>query len=472
MTHRPAGWRSARFVARTPQPARHDATAAHQPTPAYAPRLGRMQGLRSAGGGAIADLLRGNWSLAFAAVLAYIFAAVTYALPIVGPSIVIALIGLAFERTGIRFPLFLLIFVLFVAWGGASYTSSYVQTATMDQTIVLAKVVLITFVIVNVTSDSWRIRMFMIFFLACFATYPARGTLVNFFIVGYRWFGRALWNFIYGNSNDLAALTFFPLALSIAVALTEKPGWIRKAALAGCGVLPLIILLTQSRGALIALVATGLIFFTTYSRGKRMRALLGAAAIGVVILPFVPKSAWDRFAGMKALTSTATISNADAEGSAEARYAIWRVARAIVAENPVAGIGLGAYPRAHATYAPRVGVPVAALGFRDTHSTYLNVAAETGLPGLFLFLATIASVAIPTDRVRRLAKGTPRAVQLLALELGLLAFLLAGVFGSFGKLSFLYIQLALMWAIADVTKRELAAGAVGPGARSRRQVAA
>ena len=34
----------------------------------------------------------------------------------------------------------------------------------------------------------------MIAFLGCFAAYPARGTLVNYFIVRYTMFGRALWN--------------------------------------------------------------------------------------------------------------------------------------------------------------------------------------------------------------------------------------------------------------------------------------
>jgi len=113
-------------------------------------------------------------------------------------------------------------------------------------------------------------------------------------------------------------------------------------------------------------------------------------------------------------------------------------------------------------YAPRVGVPDAALGFRDTHSTYLNVAAETGIPGLLLFLSTIGVVAVASERTRRLARGSPRAQQLLALEIGLLAFMLAGVFGSFAKLSFLYMQLAIMWAVTDITKREIAAGVVQP----------
>ena len=409
-----------------------------------------------------------QWSVSFVALLAYIYAAVTYGLPLVTPAMVIAVLALPLERERPVVPLFLIIFALFVAWAGVGYTSSFDTASTVDQVTVLAKVLVITFVTANVIRQPWRLRMFMIFFLACYAMYPTRGTLVNYFLVGYTRFGRALWNYIYQNSNDLAALTFFPLSLSVAVAMTEKKGWIRTAALAGMGVLPLVILLTQSRGALIGLVVSGLIFFVTQSRGRRMRSLLTAAAAAIMIIPFVPRSAWERFSLMKNLTSTSTITEADPEGSAEARYNIWRVATTIITENPVSGIGLGAYPRAHATYSPRVGVPVSAIGFRDTHSTYLNVAAETGLPGLFLFLAMIGVVVVPAERARRRAKGTPRAIQLLALELGLLAFLLAGVFGSFAKLSFLYIQLAVMWALTTLTNRELA-GAITPTMRSAPQ---
>jgi O-antigen ligase len=202
-----------------------------------------------------------------------------------------------------------------------------------------------------------------------------------------------------------------------------------------------------------------------------------AAAAAIVVLPLVPQSAWQRFSLMRNLASGNT-KEADPEGSADARYNIWRVAGTIIKENPIGGIGLGVYPRAHAMYAPRVGVPQAAIGFKDTHSTYLNVAAETGIPGILLFLSMIGVVAVASERTRRLACGTPRAEQLLALELGLLAFMLAGVFGSFAKLSFLYLQLAIMWAVTDITKREMAAGvtqpmrsAPPPGRRSQQPVA-
>jgi O-antigen ligase len=398
-----------------------------------------------------------KWSVSFAAVLAYIYAAVTYGLPLVGPAVVVALLGLFFERHRIVFPSFMLLFALWVLWSAIGLSTSYQSDETLKQVTVLLKVFLIVFAIVNVVYNAWRVRTFIIFFLACFAAYPARGTLVNYFIVRYTLFARALWNFIYGNSNDLAALTFFPLSLTLALILTEKKGWVKNVAFVGAGVLTLIILLTQSRGALIALVATGLIFFVTQARGKRIKTVLIATVVGVLILPLVPSSAWQRFSGLSKLTNTATIAEADPEGSADARYNIWRVARQIISENPVTGIGLGAYSLAHATYTGRMLVPPAARGFRDTHSTYLNVAAETGVPGLILFMAMIATVVAGAEVTRRRAAGTPRARQLFALELGLLAFLMHGIFGSLAKLSFLYIQLATIWALTDVTRREIAA---------------
>jgi O-antigen ligase len=385
---------------------------------------------------------------------------------------VIALLGLMFERTRIAVPLFLVVFTLYVAWGAFGIASSIQPKQSTDQVVVLAKVLLIAFVLVNVTRDAWRWRMFAVFFLACFALYPVRGTLINYFLVGYTMFGRALWNFIYANSNDLASLTFFPLSLAIAVFLTEPKGLIKKAALVGLGLLPLIILLTQSRGALIALVVTGLLFYISYAKGKRIKSLLWAVAISIVIIPFVPSSAWSRFSGLKWLVSTETVQYADPEGSAEARYNIWRIARLIIKENPVSGIGLGAYALANEAYGPRVAVPDAARGRRDTHSTYFNVAAETGIPGLVLFLTMIGVVAIPAEMMRQKIKRTPRGSQLLALELGLLGFLLAGIFGSFAKLSFLYIQLATLWVLTDLAKRELLSGPVPSRQQALRSVSA
>jgi len=315
-----SGWRTARHVAPVPQPPRPDATVS-----ASSPRPTAQATGRRLPAGNLSDAAK--WSIAFVAILGYVYSAVTYGLPLVGPSVVVALLGLFFERVRIVFPTFLVLFALWVVWSAIGVMSSYQRDDTITQVTVLLKVLVIVFAIVNVVHNAWRVRMFIIFFLGCFALYPARGTLVNYFISGYTMFGRALWNFIYGNSNDLAALTFFPLSLTLALIITEKKGWVKNVSFLGAGLLTLIILLTQSRGALIALVATGLIYFLNQARGKRIKTLLTTMVVAVLIGPLVPSSAWQRFSGISKLTDTSTIAEADPEGSADARYNIWRVAR-------------------------------------------------------------------------------------------------------------------------------------------------
>src|SRR6185503_19991066 len=69
---------------------------------------------------------------------------------------------------------------------------------------------------------------------------------------------------------------------------------------------------------------------------------------------------------------------------------------------------------------------------RDTHSLYFNVLAETGVPGLLLYLTMVGVVVFAAERARRRCKHVfeTGAKQLLMLEAGLCAFLVANIFGS------------------------------------------
>jgi O-antigen ligase len=135
------------------------------------------------------------------------------------------------------------------------------------------------------------------------------------------------------------------------------------------------------------------------------------------------------------------------------------VARKVIKAEPLFGVGVGAYSAAHFEYSQQPDIRRTAHGYRDTHSTFLNVAAEMGYPGLVLFLLTFGMVAVRAERVRRRARlVTPRtAQQLLFLELGLLAFFVAGVFGSYAHLAFAWIHLVLLWTFAESTAAEAAA---------------
>jgi O-antigen ligase len=143
------------------------------------------------------------------------------------------------------------------------------------------------------------------------------------------------------------------------------------------------------------------------------------------------------------LSSTATLALADPEGSAAQRFEIQKVAWQILVDNPVFGVGLGAYREANAAYAP-------SLGRRDTHNTYLNVAAEVGLPGFALWCALVWSVLRYAYRHRRLAAAGVLATQQAWIERAFWGYLVAALFGTYAALTFPYLVLAVLWCSASL----------------------
>src|SRR5439155_8440487 len=198
-----------------------------------------------------------------------------------------------------------------------------------------------------------------------------------------------------------------------------------------------------SRGSFIGLVAGMGPALIGLGLKRPRRLLLSAGILALVIGLAIPASVWERLSGIEKLTSESTIAQADPEGSAEQRLAIQKVAWQIFVDHPVFGVGLGAYPLANARYAPE-------LGRLDTHNTYLNLAAELGLPGLVLWCALVLSVLRYAYRRRRLAAPGELATQQAWIERALWAYLVAGMFGSYAKLTFPYLTLAVRWCSATL----------------------
>lgn len=386
--------------------------------------------------------------------LVYIGVITTYALPLGDVAVIIALIGLPMLKDGVRIPPILAGFSLFLLWISIGYTQSAFPTLVTSELQNLAKLGLILLAAVNALQTRSQLRFFIIFWLGCFALYPLRGTLINYFVGGYTTFGRALWNYIYANPNDLAALTLLQLSMCTGVLASERNRWFRRAALLGVLLLVLLIVLTQSRGGLL-----GLAVFGTYALSgnhRKIKSLGLGVVVVLVVLMFAPASVWERIGGLRNATNTEELSTVDEEGSAEQRWQIWQTSFLIIRDHPVFGVGWGAYPAANSEYAPMSGGGEFRLGARDTHSTYLNVLAETGYPGLALFLTLVGGTVLYVDRTRRAHRNAfPRAaIQLYFLEIGLLSFLVSGIFGSYSRLSFFYIHLVLMWALAQALQRD------------------
>jgi len=433
----------------------------------WALRARQYEQRRATDVGGAPRLLQGvEWTVPFAAFLAYIFAITTYRLPLGTPAMLAGLVGLAIQRERLRFPRFLIPFGLLVLWCAIGYAVTAYPVPVADQLIELVKLWAIALVCANAVRTRPQLRLFIVFVLGCFALYPLRGAFFNYVFYNNTAFGRAIWVHVYSNPNDLAALTVLQLSLVSVLLVTEARGWVRRAALTGIALLSLLILMTQSRGGVIALAVFVVAVLCSQWRQllkfvgprRRVRVLVIGGAVLAAIVFIAPAGVWTRVSGLQNATDASHLDDVDPEGSARQRYEIWKVAAKIIREHPMMGVGVGAYNFAHETYATGEEFDPIARGRRDTHSTILNVLAETGIPGCVAFVAVVLTAVISAERARRKCKGiAPRqGMQLFLLEAGLLAFFAAAVFGSFAALSFLYIHLALLWCLGQVVRRELA----------------
>jgi putative inorganic carbon (hco3(-)) transporter len=396
-----------------------------------------------------------HWSPAFVAFLVYVFVITTYRLNVGTVAMGVALVTLPLERTSLRIPPLALLALAFLGWGFVGWGSSDYPTIVWERLIEFAKICGVVLVAVNVLTTRPRLRFFLLAYLAYFAFYPVRGAFFNYFLYSGTMAGRAVWNYAYANPNDLAGICLLFVALSAGVLVSERTRWIRWSAFAGIVLLPFLIILTQSRGAFVALLAFALIALKGQWRRGRVLAL--AAGVAVALFFAAPDDVWERLGTIQTVATrddgAAVIAD---EGSAEQRLEIWKVARAIIADEPVTGVGLGAYHEVHYRYALRPVFNPTAQGKRDTHSTYLKIFAETGVVGLIIFLGLVAFTLLDAERTRRRKQGIDPAgaKQLYYMELGMIGYLVAGIWGSYGELVPTYLFLSLIYAATRILKMQ------------------
>lgn len=397
-----------------------------------------------------------NFTLVYIGLLGFVFTTVTYYFPLGDVSMVVALVGLLVQKERIRVPPLLAGLGLFLLWAVIGFTVTRDPIAVSAKLQVVGKLWLIAFVAANALRSRAQVRFFMVFWLACYGFFPMRGALFNYYIYHEQIFGRAKWNYVFSNPNDLAAYSLLQLAMALALLGLERKGPVRLGAILGLFVVPFVVILTKSRGAFLAFAA--FILFIIGGQKRRIRSLVITLTIAVIVVEVAPANVLDRVIAIRNIEATGDVASADEEGSAFQRYEIWKVARAIISEHPIVGVGLGAYPPAHARMARRSQFDRTALGRRDTHSLYLNVTAETGFVGVFLYLFTYLGTLWSTDAIRRRAKVLlPKSAKALyVMEMGAIAYLIAGVFGSIAHVNFFVLHVVVLWALSEIVRSELA----------------
>jgi O-antigen ligase len=387
--------------------------------------------------------------------------------------IYLALLGLVLRPQSLGFPPPLRWAVVFLLWALVTALFAIAPETAWPALIERLKALVIFFVVVNVLRTPQQLRFYILLILVAFVIYPARGTLINY-VHGETLQGRAIWNKIYSNSNDLAAITLLMLGSALAIATVKtQNARVRRTAAALVPVTLVIILLTQSRGVFVGLLV-GFGPPLLMRLRKRPSGMAPVLVVLAVIAVLVPAASWHRLEGITNLT--ATIAEADKKGrspdredrfeefasaSARQRFDILKTGLHIAASHPVLGVGIGCYNEANARYAPQ-------LGERDAHNTYVRLAAEMGLPGLLLWLGLVGSVLTQVRRRRARFEADDRTIQVLWIERAVIGFLVAGFFGSYAGLTMFYLFLGILWAASNVLGSDTTEPAVPPARRALR----
>lgn len=232
--------------------------------------------------------------------------------------------------------------------------------------------------------------------------------------------------------NGFAASLMLPMSLAIGGFLAGE-GFRQKAVMLGAtGVMGIAVLLTESRGALLALGVLIAVFVLRYRIRLRLLIPLGVLALGLI---FMPSTFYSRL--------TTAVSSGGA-----GRVYIWKVGYQIVRHYGIFGVGLGNFPVAYNLYPGYA--PIFMNYGRASHNLFLNIWAETGIIGLFLLLIAVRT---QLGAAAKLTKKRPvlGSLPIVPYEAACWAVLVAGLFLDIAYRKYFW----LLWILLPLAIRAL-----------------
>ncbi|MDA2936718.1 O-antigen ligase family protein [Acidobacteria bacterium AH-259-A15] len=181
-----------------------------------------------------------------------------------------------------------------------------------------------------------------------------------------------------------------------------------------------LLVLTQSRASLIAGGLSIAFVAAIFWKKARILEALGVAVVGGVIY-------WYGVAEVvEVLSQTGTLS------SLESRSELWNSATFAIQDFPFTGIGAGTFDKVIPVLYPLFLYSPDSVPFH-THSLYLQVGVDFGIPGLVGFVTLVAlCLILGCKAVFRFREEQNRLAEALAVgySCGLVAFLVNGIFDS------------------------------------------
>jgi len=312
---------------------------------------------------------------------------------------------------------------LLVLWVPVTLWATALPDVTRPQVYRLLIGILLYYAVVNWAGSLSRLRLLVIGVISAGLVLALSAPIsVQWFAEGkftfipetvYRRLPTLLPDPIHPNVMAGALVVLLPCALAALLFNWRELRWLERilAGLAAAAMLGVLIL-TKSRGGLMALGAALLVLAVLRWRRGWLVAPLVALAAGLAIWRLGPTQVVDALATTQSL------------GGLEGRLEVWSRAVFMAQDFPFTGIGMGTFSQvANAMYPFFLAGPDADIP--HAHNLFLQVAVDLGLPGLVAWLALFLLACAAAWRVYRQGWAVGQSARLPYLA-GLGAGLLAG----------------------------------------------
>lgn len=369
------------------------------------------------------------------------------------------LLGWLFSSHKGRLPRQREVYLMILLWANfalTTLTAVYPEEA-LGRLEFVSKVLLMTFMALFIIDDRRKFEYFMLVLGLSVAAIAVKGGVWGI-ITGAKYM---LWGprgSMIADNNDVALALNMVTPLVFAFTKIYQRKWLQTAFYVVFGLTIFSIILTQSRGGFVGLLAIAGIMMLK-SRGK-IFIIPALLILGPVFFHMLPEHYKTRMQ---------TLGNYETDLSALGRINAWKFSLNLSLERPLTGGGFECFtPEMFLKYAPDP------LDYHAAHSNYFLVLGEHGYPGLLLFLALMIATLSKLRRLETISAKLPEMqwinVYAVALQSGIIGYAISGAFLGRAYFDLYYHFVAATIILHELLRREiiriaLTTAATEPGLR-------
>jgi probable O-glycosylation ligase (exosortase A-associated) len=298
----------------------------------------------------------------------------------------------------------------------------------------LCKVLLVVVLMTGLASDLRRFRILYIVVALATAFWAIKGGFKVILLGPHQVYGRTY------DNNFFALVSVMTLPMIFYFSLSVRHGRWRPLLLFCAAMTCLGIIGSRSRAGFVAFAFV--LLCMAWSSRYRLRAVFAVVTVTAVVMFMSGGEIRDRIDSILAY---------EQDRSSRSRFHTWHVARRLLEESPLIGVGFNNFEIANTRFVSSQ---------KAAHNIYLQNAAELGQLGHPLWLTIIFGTLVSMYRFMRWSRRLPPDMRWAyywsrGLLLGLAAFCIHGMFHNEEYLELMFVGVGLNIALQVTTRREL-----------------